>query len=540
MAFDADKHDNSSLPVSNMANDEVMTYEQAEEMAKARQQMELAEALLYEHPDYVSHFSRWQKYYDVFESEDLGRYLHKHPREGDDIYSMRLSRAYFYNYCASVVNLFVSYLFKAPIERRLTMTGGSATDEDLETFRKDADLCGNSYESVMQLVATYAQVYGHTAVLVDVPEADDDIVSEQDRKAAGLRPYLTVMDATQIKDWEVDRFGKFEWVKVEVTSDDSRSFTSAETDEVRMFYVYDREGWTKYSVAQEKYATAVGSGEWPASIRGRVPIVIFRNEKKLRHEWFGSSSLKDIADINLAVMNWSTYGDEEIINRCLNLLVMQRDNTGDTMPTISHYNVIEYPPEAKEPKYLVPGETPLKLIGEWIDKAKDQIYRLAAMGGSTGLLGVREATSGIAYAYEFNETNQSLSKKAESMEKGESEVFELVAMWHGAEFSGQVSYPREFGVENFQMELDILLQARTTLTSETAIKELEKITVGKLFARRDTTFRETLAKEIDAAEAIPQGFVEGFGNVTPGMTSPNQAADPSDGEKKAENSEENE
>lgn len=532
MPLNPDNFDTPDPPVSNAALDSLAGFQEAEMQLRQEQSMDLARALLYEHPDYLNEFPKWQKYYDVYESEDLSRYLRRHPRETNDTFEARVARAYFYNYCASVVNLFVAYLFKAPINRKLSMSSGT-TSEELEEFRKNADLRGSSYESVMQKAATYAQVFGHCGILVDVPEADSYIVSEQDRKDAGLRPYLTVIDATQIKDWALDEFGNFEWVKIEIAPVDVRSFQMTTTDKVRCFVIWDREGWTKYHVIDEKYAEVVGAGDSPPGIRGRVPLVIFRNEEKLRHDWFGSSSLKDIADINLAILNWASYGDEEIVNRCLNILTMQRDQMGDSAPTMSHYNIIEYPAEGQPPSYLVPGETPLKLIAEWIDKGKDEIYRLAAMGGSTGLLGVREATSGIAYAYEFNETNQSLAKKAESMEKGEVELFNLIAAWYGAEFTGSIAYPREFGVDDFIMELDLLLKARDTLTSETAIKEFEKIVVGKLFARNDTTFREKLEKEIDEGEAKPVSPLMGFGQLPPGMASP-------DSEETGEKPEENE
>lgn len=522
MPFDNDIY-HPAPALSNTALDAVTGYSEADAMLREKSEMQLADAILYEHPDYVANSGKWQKYYNVFESEDLQGYLTQHPRETSDVYAMRVQRAYFYNYCASVINLFVAYLFQAPIDRNLKMTGGTANAEELEEFNKDANRCGNSYAAVMQLVATYSQVFGHTLVLVDAPEADDTIESEQDRKDAGIRPYLTIFDATQVKDWAVDRFGKFDWVKVEVAPEEDRDFLHNVAIDVRTFMIYDREGWQKYNVLQGKHAKLIDSGDWPDSIRGRVPVVIFRNERKLRHEWFGTSALKDIADINLALMNWASYGDEEIVNRCLNILAMQRDTTGDLTPTISTYNILEYPPDAAAPTYLTPGETPLKLIMEWMARAKDEIYRLAAMGGSTGLLGVREATSGIAYAYEFNETNQSLSKKAESMENGENELFSLIAAWYGAEFNGTVTYPRDFGVDNFFQELDILQSCRDTLTSETAIKEQEKKTVGKMFSRKDTTFREKMYAEIDKAEAKAPSFVEGFGTVPGPLTSKQDA-----------------
>jgi hypothetical protein len=187
----------------------------------------------------------------------------------------------------------------------------------------------------------------------------------------------------------------------------------------------------------------------------------------------------------------------------------------DTPEVLSHHNILEYVPGSKPPEYLVPGETPLKLIGEWIDRAKDEIFRLSKLSGSTGLLGVREATSGIAYAYEFNETNQSLAKKAEGMEQGEIEVHRVVAKWLSKTWDGSVNYPREFGVDDFLQELALLTEARGNLSSETAIKELEKKILAKMFSRENVELRSKIKSEVEKSDPKSIGFAENF-NTMPG------------------------
>jgi hypothetical protein len=169
---------------------------------------------------------------------------------------------------------------------------------------------------------------------------------------------------------------------------------------------------------------------------------------------------------------------------------------------LSHNNILEFSQCDHQPYYLTPGETPLKLIGEWIERGKDEIYRLAKMGGSTGLLGVREATSGIAYAYEFNETNQSLAQKAEYLEQAEREVHRLIHKWMGEELDEPevISYPREFGVEDFLMELQVLTEVRNTLSSDTAIKEAEKNLARKMFSKHPQGIRNKIEEEIEAGD----------------------------------------
>ncbi len=464
----------------------------------------LAKALKYEHPDYCVYAQKWQKYQDAYSANDIYRFIHKHPREAPDMYAVRVQRGYYYNYVASVVDLYVSYLFHSAIERN-----GGAHEAELTLLQEDADAKGTRYLLFMQDVATEAQICGHCGVLVDAPKVvAGTIETEQDRKDQGLRPYLTIVTALQIKDWELDEDGKFAWVKIETQKpDESRTFMSEVDDETCYYTIWTKTDWTEYSVYKET-AKVLDSGLHNI---GEVPLVIVKNNPERGHAWFGVSSVRDITDINIALMNWSSMGDEEIAERCLNILAMERDDQSTT-ETISHNNVLEYTPGTSPPFYLTPGATPLDLIGKWIDRAKDEIYRLAKLGGSTGLQGVREATSGIAYAYEFNETNQSLSRKAEGLEQSEIEIHRLYLKWLGETFDGSIIYPRDFGVDDFLQELQILLEARSTLTSDTALKMLEKKVTAKLFARDPQEDRTKINAEIDKAKPHELG---GFGQLPP-------------------------
>lgn len=480
-----------------------------------------ADALRYRHPDYEENIAKWEKYTDCYAAREVYKYIHRHTREHQDSYDERVKRGYYLNYSAGVVDLMVAYLYQSAIERS---TPAARYSDVFKEFYEDADRRGTKYSVLMQQIATFAQVNGHVGVLVDMPKATGDM-TEQDRKESRFRPYLTLVQAQQICDWELDEYGKFEWVKIIVPTVADRSWNQTANDEVETYLIWTKFDWQQWVLDGDE-AKLVDSGDHNL---GEVPLVIVYNERSLLHGWFGESAIRDIADINIAILNWSSLGDEETYNRCLNILAMEKQDGGPPVE-ISHHNVLEYASGTKEPSFLTPGDTPLKLIGEQIDRGRDEIYRLAKMGGSTGLLGVREATSGIAYAFEFNETNQSLAKKAESLEQGEISIHRLIYLWLGGEsgkeewtkdFANGITYPREFGVEDFLTELAILTEARTTLTSETAIQEIEKSLANKFFAKRPQDLRDKIVKEIEKGNAaVPQlttGLLESFKTTMPGM-----------------------
>lgn len=475
-----------------------------------------AEALCYEHPDYAANRDKWLKYVNCYLARDMASYIHKHVREHNDVYQERLKRGYYYNYVASIVDLFVAYLFESGITREV----GGKLKEDFAGFYADATRSGVGYPLLMKMAETFAMVGGHCGILVDLPEAPEGgYPTRADEKAADHRPYLTLVRASQILDWELNDRDQFEWVKLEVVRPQNRNWRTPVDTDVRHFLIWTRGNWELFQVKdhedqESSHAKRVDGGDHEL---GEVPLVILRNEVDLDHSWMGLSAVRDIADINLAILNWSSMADEEIYNRCLNILTMQRTEN-DPPVEISQYNVLEYEEGADPPAFLTPGETPLMLIGKQIDRARDEIYRLAKMGGSTGLLGVREATSGIAYAFEFNETNQSLAGKAGLLEKAERDVHRLVGKWWNTDVDATITYPREFGVDDFLLEFQMLTEARATLTSESALKAMEKKLTAKLFTKDSQKFRQKVEEEIERGASRLGGQLQAamnFGSVSP-------------------------
>lgn len=466
-------------------------------------------SLLRTHPDYDANVAKWEKYRDLYESNDVYRFIHKHVRESEDTFAARIKRGYFLNYCASIIDLYTSYIFRAPISRH-----PGDLFRECEEIYQDADFRGSTYNSFLYDASADAQTYGHVGILVDATQADDEVQTEADRKRKGIRPYLIRFAPTEILDWETDRFGRFEWIKLELGNDEARSWEQSIDSSRRVFLIWDRFHWEKWEVVyNEKGEQEARLLDHDTHDLGCVPFVVLRNIRRRTHDWFGESTIRDIADVNIAILNWSSLGDEEIVNRCLNLLTMQRDPSGDSAVNISHHNVLEYAEGANPPQYLTPGATPLQLISGWITNAKDEIYRLAKLGGTNSQKRVSEAQSGLAYAFEFNETNQALAQKADNLRQADIEIHRLIAKWHGKTFNGTIEYPDEFGVEDFLFELQILTEARTNFTSDTAIKEVEKEVAAKFFSRKPMELRNKIIQEIEAADPKSTGLLESFGTM---------------------------
>ena len=490
--------------------------------AVTAKELDDAKALLIEHPEYVANSPKWRKYLDLYNSEDVFRFIFRHLRETDSKWQARVERGYFYNYVESVVELFTAFLYHHPVDRH-----AGSLSEDFEEIYKNADRSGTSWNTFMQEACSFAQVEGHVGVLVDLPKAES-IDSEAERKELGIRPFLTLFHSLQIKDWEVDEFGNFIWVKLEVFRPEERTWRKAASISTRHYQIWSKTGWEEWELRKDnegpmgEVARMTASGLHDLEV---VPLCIVRMQKAL-HPWFGKSSVKDIADINIGILNWSSLGDEEIYERCLNVLAMEAGD--DARPIeLGDGNILEFAEGTQnKPYYLSPGATPLERIQDWIDHAKNEIRRLAKINLSAGLGDVRQASSGIAKAFSFIETNQSLAAKALNMEQAETKLHKLISKYLGKDFDGLVEYPREFGVEDLLTLYQELQAARSTLTSPTAIKTAEKKATRKVFARESLDLRQTIEDEIDDAEGIMENPADQFG-MTPNseLTGSNSAKD---------------
>src|SRR5262249_37372125 len=153
---------------------------------------DVSQALTDLHPRFKQFFPRWEKFGDIYESENLHRYLKKHPREARDSFLARLDRLYQFNYSAPVADLYAHYIFSKPIVRKenagevlqtpswegdvLPQQGLAGSGEELgsipdppstdpltewRSFLRNVNRQGASMDRYMADVARYANVYGH-------------------------------------------------------------------------------------------------------------------------------------------------------------------------------------------------------------------------------------------------------------------------------------------------------------------------------------------------------------------------------------------
>lgn len=172
---------------------------------------------------------------------------------------------------------------------------------------------------------------------------------------------------------------------------------------------------------------------------------------------------------------------------------MQRSPTNPSEIIIGSNNTLEY--DGAPPFFLAPATDPGAFIQAQIEKAVQEIFRLAKLGGGLGVE-IQSQRSGIAHAYEFNETNRTLAEKADELEKAENLVHKYYHSWMQESWNGSVDYPDSFSVESFDVELNLANSAKQTISSETFHNEMDKRVVRKILHNINEEVLKTIIEEV--------------------------------------------
>lgn len=459
----------------------------------------LTDAVLHKHPDYV----QAEKIYAFFEQSYTGgreymeggkNNLFKHTFEDEQGHKDRLERAYYYNYCAPIVNTYNSFIYGQEVQRDY---GTLAENALFQMFLKNADKQGNGYEEVCRTASKWASVTGIQYWLIDKPaESGNTLKDEIDKE---LYPYIIRLSPRSVLDWGLDHYGNPLWIKVKEDAEDRETFTE-KAKKVERYRIWYRDHWELYEVELSSgggsRAIKADEGEHPV---GEVPIVpvVHVSEQPMS----GLSLIEDIAYVNRAIYNWCSLLDEILYRQTFSQLVMPEDPKSPISDqALGTARGLGFPPEARHaPHFISPDASQATVISEQIKDGVEEIYRLASLEGGSG---VEKDASGISKAYDFTLTNNTLVSKAINMEDAETRALRIWAKWEGInEPNISVAYEREYDIIRLADELANAIQAKTMKISPTFDKELKKRIANRMIPRLPDKVKKQIEQEIDSASA---------------------------------------
>ena len=432
------------------------------------------------HKDYKENINQWEYYirsYNGGYDYTLGQYLNRYNLELDNEFNQRLANTPCDNHCKNIIQIYSSFLFRAKAKRDF---GSMADEVSLEFFMKDADLEGNSFNSVIKQAQNYASIYGHCFMILDKPSIQTR--TRADELNQDIRPYISLVTPENCLDWNFKREvnGKYylDYLKIreEVDKDGGIYLRMWYPDRVDTVYQKDNEEPTVIDTANNPI--------------GKIPAVILYNSKSHKRG-IGQSDLTDISDLQKAIYN--EYSEIEQLIRLTNHPSLVK--TPGVNASAGAGAVIEMPEEMEpnlKPYLLQPSGQNLNAIMESIKHKVEAINRIAHTGAVRTTR--QQVSSGIALQTEFELLNARLSEKADNLETAEESLFRLYAQFQNTQFDGEIVYPDSFNIRDYATDLQFYSMAKSmNLQSPTFNKEIDK---------------EIVRSVIDDDELLTQSFEE--------------------------------
>lgn len=451
------------------------------------------------HPDYEMFRAEWLFYIRSYLGGKFyrdGDYLLKHPLESDDNYQRRKATAYYYNYCAPVIDIYGSYLYKKPPVRSYADLSSESTPPRqpvtlFDSFWWDVDFEGMSFDMFIRDAERLASIYGRVSIIVDKPALSVD--TQAQAQAFDVRPYLTLITPENLLDWTFIRLpnGRPVLDKVKVLE--------VNTKEKKQYRIWTREGWELYEVERGKQPILLGVGLHGL---GEVPMVNLYNRRS-GIRMIGVSDLKDISDINKNIYYLCSDAKEIIENTAFPMLAMPYSKAGTGEKEIGPKNILEFDPEVPNgnPFWLEAPHNSLAEVRQWVMQDADEIARIALMGGLRNVETSTQPWSGVSIESQAQQLFAALVEKADNAEQAELEILRLWCKWEEREFTGSVVYPKDFAVRDLTIALQNAITARSAgVMSTTFEKERQKVVATATLPYLDEVVREKINEEIEAQE----------------------------------------
>ncbi len=413
------------------------------------------------HKDYRETINNWEYFirsYNGGYDYTIGQYLNRYNLELDNEFNQRLANTPCDNHCKNIIQIYSSFLFRVKPSRDF---GSMSEEPSLESFLKDADLEGNSFNNVIKQAQNYASIYGHCFMILDKPTIQTR--TRADELNQDIRPYISIVTPENVLDWNFKREvnGKYylDYLKIreEVDKDGGTYFRIWYPDRIDTLYQKDQQDPSIIDTAD--------------NLIGKIPAVILYNSKSHKRG-IGQSDLTDIADLQKSIYN--EYSEIEQLIRLTNHPSLVK--TPSVNASAGAGAVIEMPDEIEpnlKPYLLQPSGANLNAIMDSIQHKVEAINRIAHTGAIRTTK--QQVSSGIALQTEFELLNARLSEKADNLEIAEEQIFRLYALFQNVNYDGEINYPDSFNIRDYATDLQFFSMAKAmNLQSPTFNKEVDK------------------------------------------------------------------
>lgn len=451
-------------------------------------------ALSSTHYLYTRNRDRWQFLMESYVGGEEYRrsgYLTRYQLETAGEYQARLKNTPLDNHCQSVIQTYISFLFRTEPDREL---GIWEARDDVSGFLEDCDREGRDLNSFMKQVSIWSSVFGHTWVIMTKPNLG--LVTQGQEQEVGLRPYVNLLTPLVVSDWKWQRNSTGEY------SLSYFKYVEEIVDNITVIKEWTPEfitTWVLDDVKKEAYAETV-----EANMLGFIPAVLVYNQRGISKD-IGISDITDIADIQRQIYNLTSENEQAIrLNGHPSLVVPPTAQLGSGAGAIIQLQDGSDP--GLNPYYLESGNSSVSAIHSSIDKLVEAIDRISFTGGVRAT--VQRTMSGVAMETEFQLLNAKLSEKADQMELAERQMWKLFGIYQSLDGEVEIEYPSSFNIRDDQREFAQLAQAKSAATDPRVLAVIDHEIIELLGEDADLIMPEQVT--LQSGQVVPLDSAEPF------------------------------
>lgn len=429
-------------------------------------------------------------------------YLDRFPREDEQKFQRRRDVAYYTNYIEPIFDLLISYMLKRPIQNE-------NEPEQITQWRADINGRGTTWEELeRQVIVPRAGQLGWCPVLFDMPQtpaelADKPITRAQQREAGLDKVRALPLYPANILAWHLDDADHFTWVKIRT---DHTEWPDPLGKPIRIeryaIWSRDKVTWWEVECAEGKPESIRAEGETAHGF-GQVPLAIYVHKPATDDAVRGTSMIKGAARLNRRHFNQTSELDEHLRSQVFAILQVPVEGT-DRIPseiTTGVDNALPIPKDSSQPyAYIAPPGSVADTYEKRIEVTVGEIYRIMRVEYARPTGG---AVSGVAHAYEFEQTNRRLGDFAAQVAMGRAWAFDIVAgpLGVGDDDREQMGFiaPTEFDVEDLAADLDNVQRTLGLGLGPTAQRLIRLRTIEKVLPHLNDDDRTQIEEELEEA-----------------------------------------
>lgn len=435
-------------------------------------------------------------------------------------YSARQARAYYPNIVKTIVDVPVQYVYQANIRR-----DGAPEYRD---FVVDCNGRGVSVNSMFAILSRYARLFGAMFFIIDKPENPNPIELQTHADDSKYKPRIIPIFPSDVIDWYIED-GVMKWVKVLQRCESSSDPLAPKEVEYKVT-IWTETTWERYTCdTQDERVKSPYTGRpsellfpTPQTPKGRrangqaydhefgthdlgvVPFVgLYAGVEPEFGEIYATTDVYHSALINRRIYNLYSELDEILRDQTFSLLTYPAENPEDVqVSAVGTGSGLLYKPTQSglKPEYISPNGGCASTIVSAIEDLREEMYRGAHLHFAQG---VQQVRSGVAKAWNFDETNRFLAALAKCGEHAEQAAGRLVMLWMKPKGyvvkpdDVVVQYPGTFNIADLSesiQETDLII---ATGISKTFAEMKAKDLVSKVFPNLSEALRSKIYAEIE-------------------------------------------